>query len=127
MTVMYLFVREKFHWSVRDYTFYETVSHLVPMIGALIGFLILRKVSAGTREHSPTILRIIHLHTDLPSVCGHAGAAGLLLGDTQSSGAWLFHAALAHVSVRHVGLLSQHCGSHVPHHCLEHCARLGSG
>lgn len=45
MTVMYLFVREKFHWSVRDYTFYETVSHLVPMIGALIGFLILRKVS----------------------------------------------------------------------------------
>lgn len=47
MTVMYLFVREKFHWSVRDYTFYETVSHLVPMIGALIGFLILRKVSWG--------------------------------------------------------------------------------
>ncbi|KAH8369651.1 hypothetical protein KR093_000526 [Drosophila rubida] len=45
MTVMYLFVREKFHWSVRDYTFYETVAHLVPMIGALIGFLILRKVS----------------------------------------------------------------------------------
>ncbi|XP_062135864.1 probable peptidoglycan muropeptide transporter SLC46 [Drosophila sulfurigaster albostrigata] len=44
MTVMYLFVREKFHWSVRDYTFYETVAHLVPMIGALIGFLILRKV-----------------------------------------------------------------------------------
>ncbi|XP_017123415.1 uncharacterized protein LOC108143479 [Drosophila elegans] len=44
MTVMYLFVREKFHWTVRDYTFYETVSHLVPMIGALIGFLILRKV-----------------------------------------------------------------------------------
>ncbi|KAM8711278.1 hypothetical protein ACLKA7_000421 [Drosophila subpalustris] len=44
MTVMYLFVREKFHWSVRDYTFYETVAHLVPMIGALIGFLVLRKV-----------------------------------------------------------------------------------
>ncbi|XP_022224752.2 uncharacterized protein LOC111075628 [Drosophila obscura] len=44
MTVMYLFVREKFHWTVRDYTFFETVSHLVPMIGALIGFLVLRKV-----------------------------------------------------------------------------------
>lgn len=44
MTVMYLFVREKFHWSVRDYTFYETVAHLVPMIGAIIGFLILRKI-----------------------------------------------------------------------------------
>ncbi|KAH8373070.1 hypothetical protein KR009_011227 [Drosophila setifemur] len=44
MTVMYLFVREKFHWTVRDYTFYETVSHLIPMVGALIGFLILRKL-----------------------------------------------------------------------------------
>ncbi|XP_032590186.1 uncharacterized protein LOC6560311 isoform X2 [Drosophila grimshawi] len=44
MTVMYLFAREKFHWSVRDYTFYETVSHLLPIVGALIGFLILRKV-----------------------------------------------------------------------------------
>ncbi|XP_017835806.1 uncharacterized protein LOC108595152 [Drosophila busckii] len=44
MTVMYLFVREKFHWSVREYTFYETVSHLVPMVGAIIGFLILRKI-----------------------------------------------------------------------------------
>ncbi|XP_017475980.1 PREDICTED: uncharacterized protein LOC108366175 [Rhagoletis zephyria] len=44
MTVFYLFVREKFHWTVRDFTFYETVSHMVPMFGALIGFLILRKV-----------------------------------------------------------------------------------
>ncbi|XP_067630532.1 probable peptidoglycan muropeptide transporter SLC46 isoform X2 [Eurosta solidaginis] len=44
MTVFYLFVREKFQWSVRDFTFYETVSHMVPMLGALIGFLILRKV-----------------------------------------------------------------------------------
>ncbi|XP_030385657.1 uncharacterized protein LOC115632572 [Scaptodrosophila lebanonensis] len=44
MGVMYLFVREKFHWTVRDYTFFETVSHLVPMLGALVGFLVLRKV-----------------------------------------------------------------------------------
>uniref|UniRef100_A0A0A1X0P2 Proton-coupled folate transporter n=1 Tax=Zeugodacus cucurbitae TaxID=28588 RepID=A0A0A1X0P2_ZEUCU len=44
MTVFYLFVREKFHWTVRDFTFYETVSHMVPMFGALVGFLILRKV-----------------------------------------------------------------------------------
>ncbi|KAM8706069.1 hypothetical protein ACLKA7_010369 [Drosophila subpalustris] len=44
MTVMYLFVRQKFHWSVREFTFFETVSQLVPMLGALIGFLILRKV-----------------------------------------------------------------------------------
>ncbi|CAD7014379.1 uncharacterized protein LOC101463441 [Ceratitis capitata] len=44
MTVFYLFVREKFHWTVRDFTFYETVSHMVPMFGALVGFLVLRKV-----------------------------------------------------------------------------------
>ncbi|XP_054739941.1 uncharacterized protein LOC129245657 [Anastrepha obliqua] len=44
MTVFYLFVREKFHWTVRDFTFYETVGHMVPMFGTLIGFLILRKV-----------------------------------------------------------------------------------
>ncbi|KAH8311703.1 hypothetical protein KR044_007594 [Drosophila immigrans] len=44
MTVMYLFVRQKFHWSIREFTFFETVSQLVPMIGALIGFLVLRKV-----------------------------------------------------------------------------------
>ncbi|XP_034486564.1 uncharacterized protein LOC117791045 [Drosophila innubila] len=44
MTVMYLFVRQKFHWSVREFTFFETVGQLVPMLGALIGFLILRKV-----------------------------------------------------------------------------------
>lgn len=52
MTVMYLFVREKFHWTVRDYTFFETVSHLVPMIGALIGFLVLRKVSSSSLSSS---------------------------------------------------------------------------
>ncbi|KAH8407252.1 hypothetical protein KR222_011322 [Zaprionus bogoriensis] len=44
MTVMYLFVRQKFHWSVREFTFFETVSQLVPMLGAMVGFLILRKV-----------------------------------------------------------------------------------
>uniref|UniRef100_A0A1A9WMT9 Major facilitator superfamily (MFS) profile domain-containing protein n=1 Tax=Glossina brevipalpis TaxID=37001 RepID=A0A1A9WMT9_9MUSC len=41
--VFYLFVREKFQWSIRDFTFYETVSHVVLLIGSVIGFLILRK------------------------------------------------------------------------------------
>lgn len=83
MTVMYLFVREKFHWSVRDYTFYETVSHLVPMIGALIGFLILRKVSWSRQVllKFPFYYGAIPL-ADLPLVCGHTGVAGLLLGDS---------------------------------------------
>jgi len=63
MTVMYLFVREKFHWTVRDYTFFETVSHLVPMIGALIGFLILRKVrfSFGAQRVAKGLIYIIRL------------------------------------------------------------------
>ncbi|KAH8359501.1 hypothetical protein KR093_007208 [Drosophila rubida] len=44
MTVMYLFVRQKFHWSIREYTFFETVSQLVPMVGAMLGIVILRKL-----------------------------------------------------------------------------------
>ncbi|KRF78646.1 probable peptidoglycan muropeptide transporter SLC46 isoform X2 [Drosophila virilis] len=44
MTVMYLFVRQKFHWSVREFTLFETISQMVPMVGALIGILLLRKV-----------------------------------------------------------------------------------
>ncbi|EDV43283.2 uncharacterized protein Dana_GF16600 [Drosophila ananassae] len=44
MTVMYLFVRQQFHLTVREFTIFETVSQSVPMLGALLGFLILRKV-----------------------------------------------------------------------------------
>ncbi|XP_017065648.1 proton-coupled folate transporter [Drosophila eugracilis] len=44
MTVMYLFVRQQFHFTVRDYTIFETVSQSVPMLGALLGVLILRKL-----------------------------------------------------------------------------------
>ncbi|XP_065368039.1 probable peptidoglycan muropeptide transporter SLC46 [Calliphora vicina] len=44
MTVFYLFVREKFQWTVREFTFYETISHVTSVFGALIGFLIMRKV-----------------------------------------------------------------------------------
>ncbi|XP_034660602.1 proton-coupled folate transporter [Drosophila subobscura] len=44
MTVMYLFVRQQFHMTVREYTIFETVSQSVPMLGALLGFLILKKV-----------------------------------------------------------------------------------
>lgn len=45
MTVFYLFVREKFQWTIREFTFYETISHVVSVFGALVGFLIMRKVS----------------------------------------------------------------------------------
>ncbi|XP_022213755.2 proton-coupled folate transporter [Drosophila obscura] len=44
MTVMYLYVRQQFHMTVREYTIFETVSQSVPMIGALLGFLILKKI-----------------------------------------------------------------------------------
>lgn len=45
MTVMYLFVRQQFHLTVREFTIFETVSQSVPMLGALLGFLIFRKVT----------------------------------------------------------------------------------
>ncbi|KAH8362944.1 hypothetical protein KR084_003407 [Drosophila pseudotakahashii] len=44
MTVMYLFVRQQFHFTVREFTIFETVSQSVPMLGALLGILILRKL-----------------------------------------------------------------------------------
>ncbi|XP_016981737.1 proton-coupled folate transporter [Drosophila rhopaloa] len=44
MTVMYLFVRQQFHLTVREFTIFETVSQSVPMLGALLGILILRKL-----------------------------------------------------------------------------------
>ncbi|KAM7344354.1 putative peptidoglycan muropeptide transporter SLC46 isoform 1-T1 [Cochliomyia hominivorax] len=44
MTVFYLFVREKFQWTVREFAFYETISHVTSVFGALIGFIIMRKV-----------------------------------------------------------------------------------
>ncbi|XP_068156144.1 probable peptidoglycan muropeptide transporter SLC46 [Drosophila tropicalis] len=44
MPVMYLFIRQKFHWSVREFTIYDSVSQSLPMIGAVLGFLVLRKI-----------------------------------------------------------------------------------
>ncbi|EDV52990.1 proton-coupled folate transporter [Drosophila erecta] len=44
MTVMYLFVRQQFHFTVREFTIFETVSQSVPMLGAILGILILRKL-----------------------------------------------------------------------------------
>ncbi|XP_016998337.2 probable peptidoglycan muropeptide transporter SLC46 [Drosophila takahashii] len=44
MTVMYLFVRQQFHFTVREFTIFETVSQSIPMLGAVLGILILRKL-----------------------------------------------------------------------------------
>ncbi|XP_039231489.1 uncharacterized protein LOC6538966 isoform X2 [Drosophila yakuba] len=44
MTVWYLFVRQQFHFTVRDFTIFNTVSQSVPMVGAILGILILRKL-----------------------------------------------------------------------------------
>ncbi|XP_075165570.1 putative peptidoglycan muropeptide transporter SLC46 [Haematobia irritans] len=44
MTVFYLFVREKFQWTVKDFTTYETVSIFVPIVGNIVGVWLLRKV-----------------------------------------------------------------------------------
>lgn len=63
MTVMYLFVRQQFHWSVREFTFFETVSQLVPMLGAMIGFLILRKVPVYISYIYKDLISIINLYS----------------------------------------------------------------
>ncbi|KAI8126976.1 Solute carrier family 46 member 3 [Lucilia cuprina] len=44
VTVFYLFIREKFHWNIREYTTYETLSILVPVLGNIFGIWLLRKV-----------------------------------------------------------------------------------
>ncbi|XP_043654393.1 proton-coupled folate transporter isoform X1 [Drosophila teissieri] len=44
MTVWYLFVRQQFHFTVREFTIFDTVSQSVPMLGAILGILILRKL-----------------------------------------------------------------------------------
>ncbi|XP_065367801.1 probable peptidoglycan muropeptide transporter SLC46 [Calliphora vicina] len=44
VTVFYLFIREKFQWTIREYTTYETLSILVPIMGNILGIWLLRKV-----------------------------------------------------------------------------------
>ncbi|XP_061389294.1 probable peptidoglycan muropeptide transporter SLC46 [Musca vetustissima] len=43
-TVFYLFVREKFQWTVKDFTTYETISILIPILGNVLGVWLLRRV-----------------------------------------------------------------------------------
>lgn len=43
-TVFYLFVREKFHWSLKEATMFDSVSILTAIIGCSIGLLILKKI-----------------------------------------------------------------------------------
>ncbi|EDX15088.1 GD16622 [Drosophila simulans] len=44
MTVNYLFVRQQFHFTVRDFTIFDTFSQSVPMVGAILGIFVLRKL-----------------------------------------------------------------------------------
>lgn len=46
-TVFYLFVREKFQWTVKDFTTYETISILIPIVGNVLGVWLLRKVRSS--------------------------------------------------------------------------------
>jgi len=86
MTVMYLFVRQKFHWSVRDVTFFDTVSQLIPMLGALIGFLILRKVIINKTQKlfQDTIINMLTFVGFWP-ICDCIGAVVTFLGCTEQS------------------------------------------
>lgn len=84
MTVMYLFVRQKFHWSVREFTFFETVGQLVPMLGAIIGFLILRKVSIYFwyifLAFRDLFNSMYHVFVGISPLGGHTGSAFATLG-----------------------------------------------
>ncbi|XP_036219264.2 probable peptidoglycan muropeptide transporter SLC46 isoform X2 [Bactrocera oleae] len=44
MTVFYLFIREIFHWSIKEFTTFETVNMLVTTIGNIMGVLILKRL-----------------------------------------------------------------------------------
>uniref|UniRef100_W8BYE5 Solute carrier family 46 member 3 n=1 Tax=Ceratitis capitata TaxID=7213 RepID=W8BYE5_CERCA len=44
MTVFYLFIREIFHWSIKDFTTFETISMLVSTVGNILGVIILKRI-----------------------------------------------------------------------------------
>lgn len=44
MTVFYLFIRKIFHWSIKEFTTFETINMLVTTIGNIMGVLILKRV-----------------------------------------------------------------------------------
>lgn len=44
ISIFYLFIREKFQWTVKEYTAYESISILVPIAGNILGIWLLRKV-----------------------------------------------------------------------------------
>lgn len=43
-TVFYLFVREKFEWTVKDYTIYDSISIIIQIFGNIIGSYLLQKL-----------------------------------------------------------------------------------
>lgn len=45
MTVFYLFIREIFHWSIKEFTTFETINMLVTTIGNIMGVIVLKRVS----------------------------------------------------------------------------------
>ncbi|XP_018790462.1 PREDICTED: proton-coupled folate transporter-like isoform X2 [Bactrocera latifrons] len=44
MTVFYLFIREIFNWSVKEFTTFETISMFVTTIGNIMGIIVLKRL-----------------------------------------------------------------------------------
>lgn len=76
MTVFYLFVREKFQWTIRDFTIYETVYQIKSLLGSIIGFLLLRKVRNISTDFTIFKLELFQ-SIGLSFVGGHFGNTGL--------------------------------------------------
>lgn len=51
MTVFYLFVREKFDWSIQQSTFYDAANIVVIILGNIVGMYILNKVRGIFRKY----------------------------------------------------------------------------
>lgn len=83
-TVFFLFVREKFGWTVSDYAIYDSMSILVQVLATVIGIYVLKKLC---RISDPMIAVIASASLVLDGVAKSVAQvpADLYLGENRSS------------------------------------------
>lgn len=52
-TVFYLFVREKFEWTLREYTLFDSANILIAIAGCIVGLVVLKKCLDSPTSRSP--------------------------------------------------------------------------
>lgn len=57
-TVFYLFVREKFEWTLREYTLYDSTNILIAIAGCMVGLVFLKKI-LGFSDISLAVLALL--------------------------------------------------------------------